>query len=171
MMAPAFPDRLEENHTMDFIWFFVAVPLVSFLCTAYLIAKDHRRKLPDCVVPLSTIPWVPAKRISSLPSNGRKVRWISMKECEDIVRTSSDVVLINLGPPEEGKRLPVPAAHVLSISPIHVLDVVRWLPPEATILLYGASDLCASMIWTARSLTGIAPVYVVTAAPVLSKAA
>lgn len=39
---------------MDFIWFFVAMPVVSFLCTAYLIAKDHRRKLPDCVVPLST---------------------------------------------------------------------------------------------------------------------
>jgi hypothetical protein len=156
---------------MDFICFFVAVPLVSFLCTFYLIAKDHRRKLPDCVVPLSTSGSWSARKTFNPPSRGRKIRWISMRECEDIVRTSSNVVFIDLGPPEEGKQLPIRAAHVLSISPSHVLDVVRWLPPETTVLLYGASDPCASMIWTARSLAGVAPVYVVKAAPVHSKVA
>ena len=155
---------------MDFIWFFVAVPVVSFLCTACLIATDHRRKLPDCVVPLSTIGLVSAKKTSPF-SNRRKIRWISMGECEGIVRTSSDVVFLDLGPPEEDKRLPMRAAHVLSISPNHVLGVVQWLPPETTVVLYGAYDLCASMIWTARSLAGIAPVYVVKAAPVHSKVA
>jgi hypothetical protein len=170
-IAPAFPDCLTENQTMEFIWLLVAMPVVSFLCSAYLIAKGNRRKLPDCVAPLSTMGLVSAKNTSSLPSCGRKITWISMKECEDIIRTSSDVVFIDLGPPEEGKKLPIPAAHVLSISPSHVLDVVRWLPPETTVLLYGASELCASMIWTARSLAGVAPVYVVKAAAVHSKIA
>jgi hypothetical protein len=156
---------------MDFIWFFVAMPVVSFLCTAYLIAKDHRRKLPDCVVPLSTSNSWSARKTLNPPSRGREIRWISMEECEDIIRISSDVVFIDLGPPGEGKQLPIPAAHVLSISPSHVLEVVQWLPSEATVLLYGASDLCASMIWAARSLAGVAPVYVVKAAPVHSKVA
>lgn len=94
-----------------------------------------------------------------------------MKECADIIRASSDFVFIDLGPPGEGKQFPIPADHVLSISASRVLDVVQRLPPETTVLLYGASDLCASMIWTARSLAGVAPVYVVRAAPVHSKVA
>lgn len=149
---------------MEFIWIFLAMPVVSFLCSAYLIARDNRRKLPDCVVPLSTSGLWSAKTKTSTPTScGREIRWISMKECEDIIRTSSDVVLINLEPSEEGKQLPIPDEHVLSISPSHVLNVVQWLPPETTVVLYGASDLCASMIWTARSLAGVAPVYVVKA--------
>jgi hypothetical protein len=156
---------------MEFIWLLVAMPVVSFLCSAYLIARDNRRKLPDCVVPLSTSGLWSAKKTSPPTSRGREIRWTSVGECEDIIRSSRDVIFINLGPPEEEKQLPISPAHALSISPRHVLAVLQWLPPETTVVVYGASDLCASMIWTVRNLAGVAPVYFLKTAPVHSEVA
>jgi hypothetical protein len=156
---------------MDFIWPLVAMPVASLLYTAYVIARDNRHKLPDCVVPLSPLGPGVAKKTSSLLSCGREIRWISMTECEDLIHTSSDIIFIDLGSPDEEKHFPHLADHVLSISPNHILDVLRWLPPETTVVLYGASDLCTSMIWTVRNLAGVAPVYVLKAAAIHSEVA
>jgi hypothetical protein len=156
---------------MDFIWPLVAMPVASLLYTAYVIARDSRHKLPDCVVPLSTLGPGAAKKTSYVPSHRREIRWVSMNECEDLIHTSTDIIFIDLGSPDEEKHFPIEAEHVLSISPSNILDVLQWLPPETTVVLYGASDLCTSMIWTVRNLAGVAPVYVLKAPAIHSEVA
>jgi len=72
------------------------------------------------------------------------------------------VIFIDLRPESESKSTPFPQSHALSIAPGQLVDVLRWLPPSSSVVLYGASSLCASMIWAVRDLTGPAPIYVLS---------
>jgi len=90
----------------------------------------------------------------------REVKWISAKECEALLRTYCDVIFIDLRSGKENAPIPLAVSEILTVSPSQFSDMLRWLPASSSIVLYGASDSCASLLWSTRNIHGGAPVYV-----------
>ena len=155
---------------MNFIWPLVAMPAFGLLYTAILIVRN-KPDLPDCVTPLPVRPRDSLKAPESFRGSRREIKWISTKEFGDIDFQSDDVLFIDLRSPDDSKPLPRSAKHVLFITPNRLVDVLRWLPPETSVVLCGASDLCKSLVWSIPNLAGAAPVYVFTDDPVHSEVA
>jgi hypothetical protein len=156
---------------MYFIWMLVAMPIFALVYTACVVARGEKPKLPDPVIPLRKPVLDSTTRLGSHHQGKREVQWITQKNFESLTQGNDDVIFIDLRPENESKAAPFPHTHALSIAPGQLVDVLRWLPPSSSVVLYGAPSLCASMIWAVRDLAGSAPIYVLSETPVHSEAA
>jgi hypothetical protein len=154
---------------MNFIWLLVGIPVVAIIFSAREIVRDWRHRLPERVVPLNPVrfPLVDAVPPPAMPK--RPIKWISMKDCEGVVHNSSNVVFIEIRSGSEGKPLPFPATHVLSIAPSQLVDVLRWLPPDSCVVLWGEVDLCSSILGSLDDVAGSASIYVFKGEPAHSE--
>jgi hypothetical protein len=152
---------------MVLLWILFAMPVLSLCYTVYVIARNGGVRMPACVIPLSPITYRSTGRLGVYPQEKREVRWIFTKEFEALLRESEDVIVIviDLRPQTRKERVPFTVGHVLSISPGELLDILRWLPTTSSVVLYGTPDLCASLLWTARNISGSAPLYVLAEVP------
>ena len=154
---------------MYFLWLLVGIPVVAIICTAGEIVRDWRARLPERMVPLTPVrfPSVDAVPPPIMPK--RQIKWISMKECEGVVHNSYNVVFIEIRSGSEGKALPFPATHVLSIAPSQLADVLRWLPPDSCVVLCGEVDLCSSILGSLDDIAGSASIYLLKGEPAHSE--
>lgn len=148
---------------MLFILIFFAMPVLALCYTVSVMSRGGKAKLPDCVTPLpsgtfySTATFVPYRQ------RRREIKWISTKEFEALLRSPDEVIFIDLRPqPKTEPPVPFTLTHVIYVDSSEVLEVLKWLPAASSAVLYGTSDLCASMLWTARNISGFAPFYVLT---------
>lgn len=86
--------------------------------------------------------------------------WISTKEIETLLRRSTDVLFVDLRTGAGKVPIPIDVPKILTVSPSQFFDVLRWLPASSSIVLYGASDACTSLLWSTRKIPGWAPIYV-----------
>jgi hypothetical protein len=155
---------------MDFTWFFVEVVVIlAIIYTAREIARRWRRKRPECVVPLRSPRFhsIDAARRSSMPE--RRVKRISTRECENLVRAFDNVVFIALRQESKRTPLPSPAIHAVSIAPSELVDVLN-LIPDCYVVLCGEIDACPSILKTIEGVVRSAPVYLLDAAAVSAEA-
>jgi hypothetical protein len=118
---------------MNWIWFFLAMPLLSFLCAACIIVRSKRFGPPDCVTtqPKGTIQAMPKRK--PFWKREREIRWITMQELDELVHRSDDVVFIDLRSPNGGHALPPSAKHALPVAPDHLIDALPWFSAETSI--------------------------------------
>jgi len=133
---------------MYFPWLLVAMPLVGLFCAVYISLRDEKR--------------LRAETMARSMSKRRRVTWISRSECDALLRTCEDVVIIDLTMRQANASDVLPSDRTLSLRPDQMLNLLKWLPPESSALVYGVSDVCALRLWTKRNLPGIAPIYVMT---------
>jgi hypothetical protein len=150
---------------MDYFWILVTMPVIGIAYLVFVIIRRGEVKFSKSVTP---VPRAHPDRMRMIDNRApkRKVKSISDKECERLLRESSDVVFVDLR--SEG-RTPIPFAvpEVLVLSPGQIFDMLRWLPASTSIVLYGTSNLCTSVAWSARSIHGLAPVYVLDQGPAI----
>jgi hypothetical protein len=146
---------------MFFLWILFAIPTLALSYVVYVIARADGVRLPDCVTPLAPMTFGATGRLGSYPhQRKREVKWISTKEFESLLCGSDDVIFIDLRTQAGMEPVPFFVANVLAIGPSQLLDMLRWLPDATGVVLYGTSDLCATVLWIARDICGSAPVYV-----------
>jgi hypothetical protein len=138
---------------------FCALPSEALFCAACLIVHDGHAELRGraSVLHLGHDP------IVGTPSNlkgSRAVELISAEELRHLLYQSDDIILIDLRSNWERKSLASPAANTLSVAPSQLRDLLFWLPPASSVVLYGSSDLCVSVTRVVRHLPGVAPIYV-----------
>jgi hypothetical protein len=150
---------------MYLLWILFAMPVLSLCYTVYVIASNGGVRMPACVIPLSPIIYGSTGRLGVYLQDKREVKWIFTKEFESLLSESEDVIVIDLRPQTRKERVPFTVGHVLSISPDELLDILRWLPATSSVVLYGSPDLCASLLWTARNISGSASLYVLAEVP------
>lgn len=154
---------------MDFMWLLIGIVFVAVLCTAHGIVSGHRRRLPECVVPLPAPRFHAIDAVSPCVMPKRQVKWISAKECAALVHTSENVVFIAIRSGSGNKRPSFPGLQALSIAPNQLADVLRWLPPESCVVLSGEVDLCASALGALDEIAASGPVYLLRDTPVHSE--
>jgi hypothetical protein len=89
----------------------------------------------------------------------RAIELISTEEFYDLLHQSEDLILIDLRPSREMKPITIPMANTLRVAPCELPDLLFWLPPASSVVLYGSLDLCLSATQAVPHLPGIAPVY------------
>jgi hypothetical protein len=92
-------------------------------------------------------------------SRTRPLKRISLNEFSTVLEESSDLIVIDLRPCGERSPFPIPHAHVLSISPCELTEILEWLPPNRSAAFYGASGITMHMIETDPYISGSAPLY------------
>lgn len=143
---------------MEIFWIFFAIPSVGLLYTICIIGRERELVTRTCACALHPC------SIHS-PSRHREVLRISTKDLRYLAYKSDDLILIDLGPRFRETPIPLPAAHILSISPDELEGLLRWLPAATSVALCGATDACASAFQICHRISGTAPIYVLTEAP------
>jgi hypothetical protein len=151
---------------MFFIVMFFAMPVLALCYTIYVVNTEGKAKRSSYVTPLAS-PITFYSTVDSIPSSQRRreIKWISTKEFEALFPSSDEIVFIDLRPQARKEPIPFSLTNVLCIDSSQVLEILKWLPAESSAVLYGTSDLCASVLWTTRNISGFAPFYVLTEAP------
>ena len=157
---------------MFFIVMFFAMPVLALCYTIYVVSTEGKAKRSSYVTPRPS-PTIFHSTPDSIPSSQsrREIKWISTKEFEVLLRSSDEIIFIDLRPQARKEPIPFSLTHILYIDPGQLLEILKWLPAESSAVLYGTSDLCASVLWTTRDISGFAPFYVLTEAPMRSEVA
>lgn len=155
---------------MFFIVMFFAMPVLALCYTIYVVSIEGKAKRFAYVTPLRspTIFYSTADSTSSSQSR-REIKWISTKEFEVLLRTSNEIIFIDLRPEARREPIPFSLAHILYVDSSQLPEILKWLPAESSAVLYGTSDLCTSALWSTGSISGSAPFYVLTEAPMHSE--
>ena len=145
---------------MLFIVIFFAMPVLALCYTLYVASGGGKAKMLGYVTSLP-----PTTVDSTATLVRREIKWISMKEFEGLLRDSEEVIFIDLRSQARKDPIPLPLARILYVDSLHLLDILMWLPAASSAVLYGTPDLCASVLWTVRNISGFAPFYVLTEVP------
>jgi hypothetical protein len=148
---------------MNFIWLLMGIFFVAVFCTAREIIRDARSAPP---IPQATSPAPRPVNMARPRARRRQIKWISMKECESLVRRSDDVIFVAIRPGSERKTLSFPSMSVLSITPGQLVDVLPWLAPKSSVVLCGEAHLCSSIVESLDDVAGAAPIYALKPASV-----
>lgn len=155
---------------MNFLWLTFAIAFVAVICLAgEFIVRSWHRNPPECVVPL--YPVRPGSVDTLRPSVMRKrcARWISMNECEKLLYSGDNVVLITVRSSNNHEPAPFGRMNNLSVPPNQLIDVLQWLPPNACVVLDGELGLCCSIVEPLEGETGSASLYLLSRNNILSR--
>jgi len=150
---------------MLFIVIFFAMPVLALCYIVYVVSASDKTKMLGCATSLPPTPISSTTSLVQVVQKKREIKWISTKEFEALLRNCQEVILIDLRSQVRREPIPFPLAHVLYVDSRHLLDILNWLPAASSAVLYGTPDLCASVLWTVRNISGFAPFYVLTEAP------
>jgi len=155
---------------MYFLWCLMAMPVLGLFYTSYLAFIEENTRRANCPGPSGSISIDLAAIPTDASHSRRKVKWISRTEYEALLHSREDVIIIDLSMRRADASVEFPSDRTLSLSSDQVLGMLKWVPPESSVVLYGVSDACASMLWTKRDIPGNAPIFAMTEVPEPSEA-
>lgn len=156
---------------MFFVVMFFAMPVLALCYTIYVVNTEGKAKRSAYVTPLPPTTFYSTANLMPDSERKREIKWISTKEFEALLRSSDEIIFIDLRSQARKEPIPFSLTNVLWVDSSQVLEILKWLPAESSAVLYGTSDLCASVLWTTRNISGFAPFYVLTEAPMHSEVA
>jgi hypothetical protein len=166
---------LVEEHTMDTLgslslWSLSAIALAGVTIPIWQISRIGRHNYFDDsqVNPLPSAGRTPVPALPVQVPGGsepaqkqtRPTKWISV----DVFRTllgdeSNHPVVIDLRPESQWTPFPIPDVFVLRLAPQDLIDVLAWLPPDRSVVFYGASNFSIFLIEISGCMEGSAPLY------------
>jgi hypothetical protein len=144
---------------MSLSWILIAMPFAVLLYFGWLIAWQK------------PMPYAISLAPASCDANGgwwrfqqfrRKIRWISISELETVTPAFEEVIVVDLLPLDRSKPQLLHEADFLHIKSDEFCEVLRWLPSSSCVVLYGPEEQCRSMIGAAGTMTGHAPIFVLS---------
>lgn len=156
---------------MNGFWIIVAMPIVGLAYVAYIIATDKRAAMPPSLMSSRSIRLQIVAPSAPYTYQKRKIRRISRRECECLIQDCEDIILINLTQHRSIRLTGLPTTCELFVHPNEIREIIRWLPPESSAVLYGEADMCNSVLTAVRDAPGKAPLYVLEETPIRSQLA
>jgi hypothetical protein len=145
----------------------LAVPMYA----VWRARRSQTRELPDNI---PTVLYPPVKAATLPEPAGRQTRviqWISTGEFLSVLAKRSDLVVFDLRENAQWDPFPIPTAFALPVNPNELDTLLNWLPPDRSVVFYGASNLSIFMIVTSHCMEGSAPLYVLEGVPSLAEVA
>jgi hypothetical protein len=127
-----------------------------------VIVRGNKPISTSYVTPLPKMPFGLRTTISVPYGIHRKVKLISAGELDEIMKEPTDAIFIDVKPSGSSDPDPLPGVPALSVCPLELFEVLKWIPPETSIVLRGASDLSQAIIWSGHNMAGLAPMYIIT---------
>jgi len=152
---------------MVLFWILAAIPALGLIYTACVILRDGDSIPPVWMYELQPSSYSPATFASGL-SRRRPVQRMSTQDIAHIVEDRDDVILIDLRPQVERKPVPFPRSRILYTTPTQLESLLRWLPSASSVAVYGRARDWDQIIRIARSISGSAPLYVLSEGPINS---
>jgi hypothetical protein len=146
---------------MYFLYILCAIPALALLYTAFAVASDIRKGPGAPASELRFSARNSITRESCGAQSRRPVEPISLEELADLALRSVELILIDLRARRKYRPTAVPVEHTLVVAPQQLQDLLCWLPPQTSVVLYGSSELLESLLSAVSQLPGVAPVYVV----------
>ena len=81
---------------MLLILIFFAIPVLALCYTVCVVSRRGEVKMSDCVTPLPPMPFDLRTNLVQYPRKAREIKWISTKEFETLLRSSEEVIFIDL---------------------------------------------------------------------------
>jgi hypothetical protein len=154
---------------MAFMWLLLGITLVAILCTAHEILKNWKPEVQGSASVTQSPRYRPIA-VHPVSALGKySVKWLSMKDCENLLDRSDKVIFIAIRSDSRNESLPLPELVSFSIAPNELAEVLHWLPPGQSVVLCGQVDLCSSTIRLAEC-HGTPPIYVLPSQPAHSMA-
>ena len=147
---------------MSLIWILVVLPTICLLYTATVIVRGNKPTSTTYVTPLPRMPFDLKTNIGAPYGVHRKINLVSARALGEIMKEPTDAIFIDVKPSGSGDPYPLPGVPALSVSPLELFEVLKWIPPETSIVLREASDLSKAIIWSGHNIAGLAPVYIIT---------
>ena len=144
---------------MDFMWLVLGAVFVAVICTAYKIIKSLPHPPFGSVTRLSGLPFCPNDVDYQPAIEKLNIRWISMKECQTLVRNSDDVIFVFMSKTDKGKRYTFPEMSLVAVPPNELRDVLPWLTSGSSVVLCGEVHLCSYILASLDGIRGSAVTY------------
>src|ERR1700722_3194563 len=151
---------------MVLFWILAAMPVLGLLYTACVILRDG-----DSIPPVWLYELQPSRGsaafVSGLPCR-RPIKRMSTNEIADVVEDGDDVILIDLRPQLERMPVPFPRSRILNSTPTQLESLLRWLPSASSVAVYGCARDSDRITRIAHSISGSAPLYILSEGPITS---
>jgi hypothetical protein len=167
--VPGFPHPVNllsvEEHSMHspvslLLWFTPAIAVATLTYPLLPIRRFRKRLFMN---PARSVSRSSASlRIVPKPARRqrRSIEWISFKEFRSLLdQASDDLVVLDLRYDVRQVPFPIAEAFVLPVSPIELLEILAWLPPNRSVVLYGADAISIAGIERSPCMEGSAPIY------------
>ncbi len=145
---------------MDFLWLLLARMQAVPMYYAWMFKQSERLELCDGLSPVSK----PPRQFQELgdPSRGqtRMIERISIGEFMMVLEKCRNLIVIDLRSGKNFTQFPVPFVTVMRVRPHELLNVLKWLPADRTLVFCGASNFSTILIESSRCMQGSAPLYV-----------
>jgi len=90
----------------------------------------------------------------------RLIKWVSFKEFKSLLeQASEDLVVLDLRVDTREAHFPIAEAFVLPVMQYELMEILVWLPPSQSVVLYRADALCIASIEVNPSIERSAPIY------------
>jgi len=142
------------------LWSLAAMALAVPMYAAKRAWQSRMRELPDNISSAPRAPVTIATRPESPRNRSRVIQWISPNEFLSIHIKRSDLVVFDLRESAQRDPFPIPTAFALPVSPKELAPLLAWLPPDRSVVFYGASNLSIFLIETSPCMDGTATLYV-----------
>jgi hypothetical protein len=147
---------------MSLIWVLVVLPTICLLYIASVIVRGNKPISTIYVTPLPRLPFGVRTTIGVPYGIHRTIKLVSARELDEIMKGPADAIFIDVKAAGSGTPDSLLGIHALSVEPVELFEVLKWIPPETSIVLRGASDLSKAIIWSGHNIVGLAPVYIIT---------
>ena len=88
------------------------------------------------------------------------MEWLTFEEFRRLLEQDpDDLVVLDLRLDARRVSFPIADAFVLPISANELMEILVWLPPNRSVVFYGADALCITSIEMSPSMEGSAPLY------------
>ena len=141
-------------------WFTPVIALATLAYPLLPVRRSGKRLFLNRARSISQ----PSASLRVLPKPARRQRrlieWVLFKEFRSLLeQVPIDLVVLDLRSDARQVPFPIAEAFVLSVSPNELMEILVWLPPNRSVVFYGADALCIASIEMSPSMEGLAPFY------------
>lgn len=150
---------------MDWMWLIILVVAAFVLTSAYRLMKGLGSASSRRLAPLAgNYPGQAACACASAVRR-RRAKCISLNQCERLLHDSGDVIFVLIRSKGRKESVSFLGTHALCIAPMHLDEVLRWLPTESSIVLLGEVELCPTVVLCDQDIAGETSLYVMSEGP------
>jgi len=136
---------------MGYFWIIFAIPFLGLTYLVFNVARSS--KSLSCVTHLNP------RMLHANFIGGREIKSVSAEECDRLLRTTSDLILIEIRSKIEKAAFEPNLSEALLMSPRQFLELMMWLPETSSVVVFATSDFFSSNAWLLCGIHGTAPIY------------
>jgi hypothetical protein len=142
------------------LWFTPAIAVATLTYPLLPIRRSSKRLFLNRVRSASQPPV--SLRIAPKPARRQKrpIGWVSFIEFRSLLEQDADgLVVLDLRIDARQVPFPLAEAFALPVTPNELMEILAWLPPNRSVVLYGADAISIVGIERSPSMEGSAPIY------------